>query len=48
LFLIQCDFLSSKQVGDLIEYIKKNVKHLDILIHNAAQTLTRPVEFYTF
>lgn len=48
LFLIQCDFLSSSQVESLINYIKTKVTKLDILINNAAQTLTRPKEFYTF
>lgn len=27
--------------------MKENVKKLDILIHNAAQTIARPIEFYS-
>ena len=44
--VIQCDFLSQKQVQSLIEYIKANVVKLDILINNAAQTIVRPKEFF--
>ena len=42
LFLLQCDFMSSSQVNELISYLKENIPRLDILINNAAQTLTRP------
>ena len=48
LYLIQCDFLAAPQVTALIHYLKDNVKKLDILINNAAQTLTRPKEFFTY
>ena len=44
--VIQCDFLSQKQVQSLINYIKDNVVKLDILINNAAQTIVRPKEFF--
>lgn len=39
--------MSSDQVTSLINYIKLHVPHLDILIHNAAQTIVRPPEFFT-
>ena len=42
LTIIQCDFISQRQVQSLIDFIKENVTKLDILINNAAQTLVRP------
>jgi len=44
--VIQCDFLSQKQVQALIDYVKDKVTKLDILINNAAQTIVRPQEFF--
>lgn len=45
---MQCDFLAAPQVTSLIQYIRTKVARLDILINNAAQTLVRPKEFFTF
>ncbi len=42
LTIIQCDFLSQRQVEEMIDYVNKNVGKLDILINNAAQTIVRP------
>lgn len=42
LFIIKCDFLCQSQVTALIAYIQHNVRKLDILINNAAQTIVRP------
>lgn len=40
--------MSAKQVNDLIAFLLGKIIKLDILINNAAQTIVRIKEFYTF
>eukprot|EP00794_Sanderia_malayensis_P011091 gene11091-12259_t len=40
------DLLDIKTVHKFIEYLNNRIPHLDILINNAAQTISRPLQFY--
>lgn len=40
------DLRSLKAVHDFVAYCKQSLRGLDILIHNAAQTIKYPVEYY--
>ncbi|MFN8393059.1 MAG: SDR family oxidoreductase [Bacteroidia bacterium] len=44
--VVGLDLRNLKEVEALIERLHLNLPHLDILIHNAAQTVKRPIEFY--
>lgn len=44
--IVRCNFLNGADVKYLTRYIQENFKHIDYLINNAAQTISRPEIFY--
>lgn len=44
--IVGLDLRNIPEVENLIAHLQNNLPHLDILIHNAAQTVKRPLEFY--
>lgn len=44
--IVRLDLQDMRSINEFLESVKKNIPHLDILINNAAQTISRPLQYY--
>ena len=44
--IAQLDLQDMRSIKEFLEYVNRNIPHLDILINNAAQTISRPFQYY--
>ena len=44
--IIYVDLQNKGSIEELLQFVEDNIPHLDILINNAAQTISRPQEYY--
>lgn len=44
--IVRLDLQDMRSIAEFLENVKQNIPHLDILINNAAQTISRPLQYY--
>ena len=44
--IVRLDLQDMRSINEFLESVKQNIPHLDILINNAAQTISRPLQYY--
>lgn len=44
--IARLDLQDMRSISEFLEYVQQNIPHLDILINNAAQTISRPFQYY--
>ncbi|KAL9964292.1 hypothetical protein ACROYT_G027913 [Oculina patagonica] len=44
--IARLDLQDMRSINEFLEYVHQNIPHLDILINNAAQTISRPFQYY--
>lgn len=44
--IIYVDLQNKRSIEELLQFVEHNIPHLDILINNAAQTISKPQEYY--
>ena len=47
LFIYGLDLRNLRSLDEFVKYARDNLPHLDILVNNAAQTIKRPLSFYS-
>ena len=44
--IVRLDLQDMRSIEEFLGYVNQNIPHLDILINNAAQTISRPFQYY--
>ena len=44
--IVRLDLQDMRSINEFLESVNQNIPHLDILINNAAQTISRPFQYY--